>query len=485
LASQEKHSLIYFLGRGIPGLINFLTLSIYTHTLSPEEYGQYALIIAGVALTSSLLFLWLKLSLLRFWESDKFNRNNLNVLSNLSVGFIACTILAFFLMIPLLYYESNFDKRLILSGFIILIFDTLLEICLDYFRANLNPIRYSLIFISKSSLYFLLGVGSTYLGYGAWGVLVSMILSLFLILSIYCYPLLKIFVRSLKSFKKEHFGTFFKYGAPFTLTFSMGFIFNSSDRFFISYFIGEKATGLYSVGYDLARQSLWILFYTISLATYPIIMNTHQKKGVVEAQVELNKSLILFLLIGIPCSFLFLGAPSEISNMIVGARFAPVVQQMLPWIAIGTLILGVKNFYFDVFFQLENKTLLQVVPVVFAAISNIVINLFIIPAMGLMGAVYSSLVSFLVAFGLSAFLSRQFIQVRFPFWTVFKLVVAGIMMLIPLFLSRSYVDDLIFIYLICPFSIIVYLISLKVLKLKELESIFKLASLLKKIKTRE
>jgi O-antigen/teichoic acid export membrane protein len=149
------------------------------------------------------------------------------------------------------------------------------------------------------------------------------------------------------------------------------------------------------------------------------------------------------------------------------------------------LILGVKNFYFDVFFQLENKTLLQVVPVVFAAISNIVINLFIIPAMGLMGAVYSSLVSFLVAFGLSAFLSRQFIQVRFPFWTVFKLVVAGIMMLIPLFLSRSYVDDLIFIYLICPFSIIVYLISLKVLKLKELESIFKLASLLKKIKTRE
>jgi O-antigen/teichoic acid export membrane protein len=214
-------------------------------------------------------------------------------------------------------------------------------------------------------------------------------------------------------------------------------------------------------------------------------MNTHQKKGVVEAQVELNKSLILFLLIGIPCSFLFLGAPSEISNMIVGARFAPVVQQMLPWIAIGTLILGVKNFYFDVFFQLENKTLLQVVPVVFAAISNIVINLFIIPAMGLMGAVYSSLVSFLVAFGLSAFLSRQFIQVRFPFWTVFKLVVAGIMMLIPLFLSRSYVDDLIFIYLICPFSIIVYLISLKVLKLKELESIFKLASLLKKIKTRE
>ena len=199
----------------------------------------------------------------------------------------------------------------------------------------------------------------------------------------------------------------------------------------------------------------------------------------------MNKRLILFLLIGIPCSFLFLGAPSEISNMIVGARFAPVVQQMLPWIAIGTLILGVKNFYFDVFFQLENKTLLQVVPVVFAAISNIVINLFIIPAMGLMGAVYSSLVSFLVAFGLSAFLSRQFIQVRFPFWTVFKLVVAGIMMLIPLFLSRSYVDDLIFIYLICPFSIIVYLISLKVLKLKELESIFKLASLLKKIKTRE
>ncbi len=35
-----KHSLIYFLGRGLPGIINFLGLSVYTRFVLPEEKAE-------------------------------------------------------------------------------------------------------------------------------------------------------------------------------------------------------------------------------------------------------------------------------------------------------------------------------------------------------------------------------------------------------------------------------------------------------------
>ena len=45
-----RHSALYLLARGVPGLVNFFAIAIYTRMLSPEEYGRYALVVAGVGL---------------------------------------------------------------------------------------------------------------------------------------------------------------------------------------------------------------------------------------------------------------------------------------------------------------------------------------------------------------------------------------------------------------------------------------------------
>ena len=39
-----RHSFIYLFARGVPGVINFLAIAVYTRLLPPEEYGQYALV---------------------------------------------------------------------------------------------------------------------------------------------------------------------------------------------------------------------------------------------------------------------------------------------------------------------------------------------------------------------------------------------------------------------------------------------------------
>lgn len=51
-----RHSALYTLARGLPGLINFAALAVYTRLLGPEEYGRYALVIAAVGLANAVLF---------------------------------------------------------------------------------------------------------------------------------------------------------------------------------------------------------------------------------------------------------------------------------------------------------------------------------------------------------------------------------------------------------------------------------------------
>src|SRR5690554_8195716 len=61
-----RHGFQYLLARGLPGVLNFLAIAVYTRLLNPEEYGAYTLTIATVSAADALLLHWLRLALLRF-----------------------------------------------------------------------------------------------------------------------------------------------------------------------------------------------------------------------------------------------------------------------------------------------------------------------------------------------------------------------------------------------------------------------------------
>ncbi len=57
-----RHTAIYLAARGLPGILAFLALPLFTHLLSPAAYGRYALVLATVNLLNALLFQWLRLA---------------------------------------------------------------------------------------------------------------------------------------------------------------------------------------------------------------------------------------------------------------------------------------------------------------------------------------------------------------------------------------------------------------------------------------
>src|SRR3982750_3883181 len=61
-----SHAAIYLVARGLPGIVAFCAIPLFTRLLDPASYGRYALVIATVGMLNALLFQWLRLSLSRY-----------------------------------------------------------------------------------------------------------------------------------------------------------------------------------------------------------------------------------------------------------------------------------------------------------------------------------------------------------------------------------------------------------------------------------
>ena len=117
-----RNSSIYLLAKIIPGLIAFTALSLYTHLLSPEEYGIYTLITSATVLLHNVIYNWLAAGTLRFWANEKYN--NVSFTSTLTTSYIKIS-LALLIFTILLFITSFWDEKLergwIISSYLLLL----------------------------------------------------------------------------------------------------------------------------------------------------------------------------------------------------------------------------------------------------------------------------------------------------------------------------------------------------------------------------
>src|SRR5215212_166773 len=66
-----SHAAIYLVARGLPGIVAFLAIPVFTRLLDPAGYGRYAVVSATVGLLNALCFQWLRLALVRYLPAYK------------------------------------------------------------------------------------------------------------------------------------------------------------------------------------------------------------------------------------------------------------------------------------------------------------------------------------------------------------------------------------------------------------------------------
>lgn len=182
------------------------------------------------------------------------------------------------------------------------------------------------------------------------------------------------------------------YGLPLVANELAGVTLGSIDRVMIKHMLGDfAAVGVYTIGYSLAINVSLFMSATLNEAFIPVANRLFGSRG--EAAVRELKGRILlpmtYVSIGVATMLWCVGSDALValsgpSKAASGAVFAAVgtLFALYPLIDIGG---------YGLLLQKRSVTVLAIT--LGAAVANILLNLWLIPIMGIMGAVWATIIS--------------------------------------------------------------------------------------------
>lgn len=411
-----RHLVSYSLARGLPGLLNFAALAVYTRLLTPDAFGQYALVLVGIGFANVAVFQWHRLVLERFLAAQVTDPQRFlgGMLAQFLVLALAVTGIGALLA---LWWPDPQWQRLIALAVPLLLAQAWFELNLALARARLEPGRYGRLLGSKAVI--ALGVGAllAWAGLGAAAPLVGLLAGhviAFVVFGLCLWRGIAPRIPEAAVFR-EHL----RYGLPLTVTFALAWVVSGSDRFMLAYFLDEQSVGVYAAGYDLAFQSLTLFLTIINTAAYPLAVTALERDGEASAREQLrqNGEWILTAALSGAAGLVVL-APALVA-VLIGEAFRDGALAVLPWVAAAAALAGIKAYHFDIAYHLGRASQYLVATGAVAAVANVVLNLWLIPAHGILGAAWATL----GAYGLALLLSAAFGQRAFPMPAIAALLI--------------------------------------------------------------
>ncbi len=238
--------------------------------------------------------------------------------------------------------------------------------------------------------------------------------------------------------------SYLKWGVPLTLNSAILWIINVSDRYMVSYFMGITAAGIYSAAYRVGEYASLTLM-ALSTVLYPTIIKSYEEGNLSETRKYLRYSLKYFMMIAIPSAFGLSVLAKPILSILTTPEFI-IGTTLIPFVAFGAVLFGFYRFCLHVIY-ITNKTHLMVRLLGTSAALNIILNIILIPRMGILGAAVATFIAYGVLGILTLLVSRRYLRFNLSATFTLKAILASAIMTL-------------FIWFINPESVTLVIISI-------------------------
>lgn len=235
-----------------------------------------------------------------------------------------------------------------------------------------------------------------------------------------------------KYIKKRYLNELIKIGVPLLPGFLTYWLFNSCDRLMITNMLGTAATGVYSVGAKLGNVSQ--LIYTAFAGGWQYFaFSTMNEKN----QVDTNSKIFEYLgIISYICSiFVFVLCEGIYKILFTGDYVKGYIVS--PYLFLAPLL--------QMLFQVASNQLLiikktwpNIVVLMSGAIVNIILNIILIPKLGIEGAAIASLIGYIVSDVLVVLLLIKMGLMRLDY----KFILISLLMILYILLWRMFLMKL-------------------------------------------
>jgi O-antigen/teichoic acid export membrane protein len=204
-------------------------------------------------------------------------------------------------------------------------------------------------------------------------------------------------------------------------------MYNSSDRYFIVHFGGLTEVAIYNTAYLLA-QLVMIPVLPINKVLLPTLVRFWEQKRVDQAGIFLAATLKYFLLVGIPAVFGLTALAGSVFPLLATQEFVSLGAKLIPILASGMLLYG-ASYIIMLIFYVSDKTGYIGGLSLFAGLANLLLNIWIVPLWGSLGAAVTSFVSYAIVFIGSLYLCRTIIPLKLDFSFMAKCAVISSLIL--------------------------------------------------------
>ena len=416
----------------IVALKGFILIPILTKTLGAEFYGIYALIVVTISFLAPLCTLGLGYAIIRFLgpekDKEKVSKGVPSILVVTSLVALAASILLFAFSRPLSTaflgsVESTFYIKIAAFLVFLAAFDQIMANYLPAFQQMKKYASFMILYtIGEIALTAYLVLVADW---GLSGAIVSMLIIRALV------SLLGFFwIKSDIKISTPSFSIIKDY-LPLTLPLlpiSLCYWFiNLGDRYVIGYFMGADAVGVYSAAYGLG--GVVAFFYVpIAITLLAAITGLYEDNRIQEVKTHLSYSLKFLLMFAIPSVFGLSVLSRSVLETLTTSEFIEGYM-VVSIVALATVLFSCGSIYVNVLYLLK-KT--KMVGLIYGglALLNVVLNIILVPFIGIMGAAIATLITFVTQLVVTSRMSSKGLQFDVDFKFIGKSVISsGVMAL--------------------------------------------------------
>ena len=394
---------------------NLIVVPIYTHLLTTQEYGLYAMAVAALSFLCIIFSDWIGLSGLRFFRVHQINENIPKYLTTLLV-LLVINLSALFL--TAFFFKDNFCDffkipiNVFLATLILIIPVAIRALLFQILRAQIKPNAYTFSTILNQFLTIAMAVAIIKMtNLGGVSILLAMGISISLI------DILLLFQSNIFSyfkFEKIQFNilkTLFIYGAPIAIASISVWGMTQSNKFILQRIKGISSVGLMGVGYNLTFPLLMTIFAIIPIAAFPRIINLYVEKK--DVRPVISKLTEYFMLISLPIIAIGSFYSKEIVLFFAHQRFLDAYV-LLPYLGFSAFFLSFAE-YTTMQYHLINKTHIDTIIKVASGIIGVILNIILIPPLGLVGVGIATLFANVLYFLLSIIIVIPNLEWQVPY----------------------------------------------------------------------
>lgn len=413
----------------LTSLSTFFLLPIITKTLGTYDYGLWAQINITVSLISSLALMGLSMSFVRFLSSEtekkKIREAVYSILFFVTVsGFLASFILYVFAEpLATFGFKDSGATYFVQAGSLLILVNVIESVSLFYFRVfrQIQKFSYLTLFETFGKLLFILILLK--MGYGLLGVIAATLIVqglIFLIAFVIIVSQIGLVIPRFTYIRE-----YLQFSLPLTPNALIRWVTESSDRYMVTYFLGLCSVGVYSAACSIGN--LIQLFVTpLQLILLPELSKLFDENKMDEVRIYMSHSLRYFLIIAIPAVFGLSALAKPLLGILTTQDFISG-WFVIPIIAFAGLLAGIFQIFVNTMFLIKETKSATYINII-AAVSNVLINLILIPTVGILGAALSTLISYFLMAMLCVHISLKHFKLDFYFLDFAKSIVSSMSM---------------------------------------------------------